>query len=522
MLRIFLLSNLGFATNLLLTLVFLAIGWLYLDSWTSDKDRRTYLARAIGLFLLSLTYLFNASGIESEVLVFASQIIKILSLSVVLVSLLAEDPVDALETGAFVFPFALTTDSLLPLSAALFLLIAITYLRKVHESGILQLRPPVWGFIFLFLAELASIAFFWSDAQVVFWNNVLSQYGPLWITVNGLQIIGGAILVIWAWGYLRFRVGPQILFSIVAVTFSVFFLATVSFTLLLLRNLENETLDNLETQAELVRFTIGRLESETETHARSAAEFSSLMSAIEDEDGETMFDIASNFLATHDSNLFKVTNAEGELIVSGEDSEAVGDSLIDDPLIKNALSNLPLSTLNTREGALVPEVLAEAAHPYYLTDDEEEEASPSGVIITGIVVDSAFVNELRDTTKLETTIFAGGVRSATTFASEDGTYNYVGTSLEDEVIENVVLENGSVYKGRKRIFNQPYYVAYIPIRGRADETIGIISTAQHQSALVDTLDQANRASFLATAILLLASLGPAYFVARFMKSNVEA
>src|SRR3990167_2918880 len=63
----FILQNIHFAINLFAALVFFAVFWLYFDAWTAKKTTIVGL-RFLGFIMLSLSYIIQASYIETTIL----------------------------------------------------------------------------------------------------------------------------------------------------------------------------------------------------------------------------------------------------------------------------------------------------------------------------------------------------------------------------------------------------------------------------------------------------------------------
>ena len=63
----FLLVNVHFTLNLLVTLVYFAVAWLYFDAWQGRKDFREG-SKCFGFFLLSLSFLVHSTAIEQSLL----------------------------------------------------------------------------------------------------------------------------------------------------------------------------------------------------------------------------------------------------------------------------------------------------------------------------------------------------------------------------------------------------------------------------------------------------------------------
>lgn len=516
-----LLSNtLYFALTLLGAFTFFAAGLLFFDSWQVDKHKRTPLLRALGFFLLALVYVYYASSQDIAFVTFVAQLLKISGLILILISLISEPllHVPKKENMALVIPFALPPlfYSLIPMSAVLMLLIAATYLRKATEGLDKQLKPAFLAFLFLGLSEVLRIGFFWSGTPVVFWSKTLAEFGPLWNIAHLIEFLGILILFIWIWGYVRFRLQIQLFVMTVALTIILFLSTTVFFTFLLLHNLENDTLSHLRTDVRVIQYAVERQEAEALAIATAVAENPDVKKALSDKNLNDLYNLTSRLILDYNINVLAVTDVTGRVVMRGEDKESVGDTLIFDPTVANAIKGHRLATVVSLEGAIAPRIQIKASVPIRNGSDT------TGVISTGFWVDSAFVDGVKNITGLEVSIFGNNKRAATTFIEPDGKTRFVGTLETNKNILSKVLEKGDIYVGAENIFNRPYYTAYAPLKTYPDKIIGMLFVGKLQTELYDTAQRSIRLTFLGSVILMLIFIIPAFFLSRYIKEHLEA
>jgi hypothetical protein len=507
-------ANFHFGINVFAAFVFFITGWLYLDSWKIDKKSKSNLIRSAGFFLLAASTITHASSLTMPTVTFSMQIVKIVSLSLIVGSLTIDPILHAPAKRASMFiPFVLLTDSLLPLSAVLFFLVALFYFRRSSEGREQQSMPVAFAFFFLSLAEFVNISLANSDTTIVFWSKLLAEYGVLWNISHILELAGIIILGLWVWKYLRFKTDLQLFITLVSSSLLIFVVMTATFTFLLLKNLETDTLGQLKTDMGVMQYALERLKSEALADAQAVTKNSDVQNAFLRGEDKKLFELTSGFMFAQKTNFLAVATSSGEVIIRAEDPEKTGDSLLEDSIFKSAVSGTPLVTVEIKEGAITPNIEILAADSF--TDN-------TGVVITGFSVDNAFVDGVKISTGLDTSVYSKDVRVATTFIAPDGKSRFVGTKETNDKILSTVLENGEVYAGPTKILNQPFYTAYAPIKNAEGESIGMLFVGKPQKELFDTAQRSIQLTFTISAFLVLLSIAPLYYVSRYIKENINA
>lgn len=96
----------------------------------------------------------------------------------------------------------------------------------------------------------------------------------------------------------------------------------------------------------------------------------------------------------------------------------------------------------------------------------------AGAVVAGTVVsEDVFVDRVKAVHKVDTTIFAGDVRVATT-VEQDGK-RVVGTKL-DSNIATTVLNNNMPFTGNANILGMPYVTYYQPLLGSDQKPVGVL------------------------------------------------
>lgn len=517
MLTQLILNNIHFILIVFAAFAFFTTGWLHLDSWLIEKKGKSFLFRGIGFLFLALAYLGHATTLELSVFTLSLQLLKILGLLLISATLFTE-PILSPPSAKILLPligFGTLEIATLPISAILFLIIALFYSLKATAGYEKQIRAPAFAFVALFLAESLQVAFVWQELPVVFWQNLLGKWGPVWLGQHLLEAIGVVILLVWTWGYLRFRTQVQMFILTVAGSLIVFTVTTSLFTFLLLKNLENDAFSHLTTDIKVLNYALGELESKTQTLAQVVASDNRLKEAVQSDNKEGLYEITSTFLIRENLSSLVVVSADGEVLMRAEDKENIGNNMAENLLFRSAVEGKPLATIQTSQG-IAPQVTVVAAAPITANN------SVVGVIINSSTIDSAFVDGVKEVTSLDITVFAGKSRAATTFVAPDGKSRFLLTEESNEKILKTVLEEGKIFVGATQVLNQPFLAAYSPLKTAEGKTIGMLFVGKYQTSLIETNRHSFELTFLGSVILIILSVIPAYLFSRYLKENLEA
>lgn len=525
----------SFTLNVFSAFVFFAVGLLYFDSWHAEIRKRTLLFRSAGFFLMALVGVLHAPSLDVPWLTLLAQIVRISGLILILASLIREPLLQPPHTVVpvkkaavithgrivYVIPFILPliSASLVPISAVLTLLIAATYLRKTTDGHEKQIRPVFWAFFFLGLSETLRVTFAWSDTAIVYWSKILMPYGVFWGIQRILQFTGICILAMWAWGYIRFRLQLQLFVSVMALSLTLFLTTTVFYTFLLLRNMEVDAFAHLETDVRVLEYSLESVKERTRSYAQTVAQDGAVRQALLSQDKPELYRLMTEYMISQNATTMLITSSSGGVIMRAEDKDRTNDSVASDSLVQHALTGESVSTVFYDKGITVPEVSVHAAVPVRVgtkTDD-----AIIGVVITGITIDSAFVDGVKAVTGLDVAVFGGNTRAATTFIAPDGKSRLVGTRETNSRVLDTVLGRGEVYVGSSQVLNRPFYTAYAPLVSYDKKFIGMLFVGKLQTTLIDAAKKSIELTFLGSIVLIILTLIPAYFLSRYLNDHTE-
>ncbi|MDF2616967.1 MAG: tap1, partial [Sedimentibacter sp.] len=155
-----------------------------------------------------------------------------------------------------------------------------------------------------------------------------------------------------------------------------------------------------------------------------------------------------------------VTDTKGTILSSTSETDIVGSNISGRDAIQNALSGDMYKGIGKDENSVYA---ANASSPVF------KNGAIIGAVYTSYNLDNTeFVDNLKELTGDEFTIFAGDTRINTTLV-QDGK-RVVGTTL-DPKIANVVINEKQEYTGKAKLFGKNFITAYYPIMSDDGKTV---------------------------------------------------
>lgn len=526
----FILENAHFALFLFSALVIFAIGWLYFDAGSGKRQWRV-LILSTGFILLSLSYLLEALILDNSIFIAsvpASGIVtllialtRILGYCLIIISQLI-DPIQPKPKVVSSFALgAFLTQALTINYAPLFypVLAAFTgflYLRRASIGFERHLREIGFGFIVLGLSGLFSLRALFENTDKVYLSEFAKPFGVVWYTEHLTLLAAVLILGHWVRRYLFERLQTQLFMYFNIATLVIFLLTTITFTFLLLKNLEAISLQQIETNAKMFNLNIESKKSETLSDAEVVAQNSQVIKDLKEKSHTALGDFSREFLLAKKESSLIIIDANGRVMARGEDKERNGDSFSEDPLFKRIISGTnDISTITVRNGAMAPEVTVKSA--VVIKDGAED----IGVVMAGSVIDNAFLDGIKKATGLDVSVYGNDQLSATTITAIDGSTRPIGIREEDQRIKTNVLQKGGSYTGSITLFNVPYSSTILPLKDVDNNPAGMIFVGQPEYNILQTAGRSIELTFIITAVLLVLSIIPAFIAARSIAYQVK-
>jgi hypothetical protein len=554
-------QNVHFAVSLFAALVFFAVFWLYFDAWTVKRSPKG-LIKCGAFLLLALSFIVDATVIEQSVLgtsilgavsETAAAILRMVGYVGIIISELL-DPLQPKPTQEGLVPAqftgkitietpvsqAVAADSalidtksngakassvvgfgslthaanlLLPLGT---FAIAALYWRRATTGLERHLKPIAVAFAFLTGFEILSLSGLWRTTSNPIIAKLTASFGPLWIAEQVFLLIGAVLLGTWVWRYLTQRFFSQLFMTFITLTLVIFLVTTVSFTFLLVNNVQKQSLSNLKTAANVLRYAIDAKKAETLADAGAVAENPGVIQSVIARDNKTLTSLTSNFLQDKKQSSLIITSSTGQVLMRAEDPSRYGDSLSSDTLIRRALINQSSSSIGTQGGVLAPLVYVKSATPI-----RDANKKIIGTITVGLVIDNAFVDGIKHSTGLDSAIYASNIRSATTFLAPDGISRLIGVKDTNPAVQKTVLKNGKSFDGSVTVLNRQFLAVYAPLKDVDNTTVGMLFIGVPQSSVLQTAGHSVQLTFMVTVVLLLLAVAPAYLVSKYITKQLN-
>jgi hypothetical protein len=535
-------QNLHFIVSLLMALAAFSVFWLIFDA---GKDRREAkeLFKWVGFLLLAVGFLLYAAIVNQSSfnqlpwnshLAFISQLVRLGGyISIVIGQLLdpiqkipktesieeimGDDLVQSDQTKKLAAGFgvgSITWQSLLPLSS---FGVAFLYWRRATAGLERHLKPVATVFLWLTSFELFSLAAnIWQSSTNPLLSHWVSAFGYFWIIAQISLLIAAVLLERWVWTYLVKRLQNQLFIVFTALTAVIFSISTVSFSYLLMNNVQQSSLANLTTSSQVLSQALSSKGAEILADASILSENSGIISAVTAKDHNQLNSLTNNFLVNKRLTSFVITSSDGEILLQGSNPDQWGQSISSNPIFQHAVLGDSVQSMSTQQGILAPTVLIEAATPI-----KNSSGDIVGIAITEDAIDSTFLDGIKHSTGLDSAIYAGDIRSATTFVAPDGISRSIGVSEPSKQVQQEVLINAQTFKGSLNVLNRSYIVVYAPLKDVNNNVIGMILTAQTQQTLLSTIAHSIELTFLVAVCLLLIMIFPVYFLAKRMARQFQ-
>ena len=207
------------------------------------------------------------------------------------------------------------------------------------------------------------------------------------------------------------------------------------------------TMENLEVSEQGVMNTLEEWSSELQYSTLVLADKTRLSAALASENYETADSLTTEQKKLLDIDYLLTTDTRG-IVVGGS---AKGKNLSHSYAVKSALNG---TAAGAYESSDFFDYSLVYAYPI------KKDGTIVGTVVgTFSLSDQEFVDIIKNTYKVECTIFNGNVRSSTTLGA-----NLVGTKLDNASITNKVLKNGGRYEGYNKINGEQYMTIYVPIK----------------------------------------------------------
>lgn len=541
-------QNIHFALSLFAALVFFAVFWLYFDAWLAHHTKNLQNTILwVGFLLVSLSFVIYATIVEQTNLGHAdtggltavlSSGLRLVGYAAIIVGQIleplqkkpethdiveivkeeeADTPAPKAKKLAAAAPFSVSNSFgmvfALPMAA---LAVAALYFRRATTGIERHLRPMSYAFDFLFLFELLSLTSLFRSTSNPALFDLVKAFGPLWILSLICLLVATIITGQWVWKYLTERFLSQLFMTFTSTILIVFLITTVSFTFLLLRSVQSDALNNLETATSVLNYALSSKNAETQADAEAVAANPAVIQAIASKDHKTLDSLMSTVLEDKKLTSLVITTVDAQVLLRAEDPTRWGDSISSDTLVRRALIGTNSSTVTSQNAVLAPVISIRSVIPV-----RNSTGQIIGTASASVAVDNAFVDGIKHATGLDSAVYSGNVRSATTLTGPDGTSRILGVKETNQDVQTTVLKQGKTFKGPLDILNRRYLAVYAPLKDVDNTVVGMLFIGQPEVDILQTSTYLISLTFVVSVVLLALAILPAYLLARHISHQLE-
>ncbi len=260
----------------------------------------------------------------------------------------------------------------------------------------------------------------------------------------------------------------------------------------------------------VVAAQVNDLQDEFLKQAKLAAGLEELAKGVAEGNTPVLQKAGARLIAELHADLMTITDINGVIIARGH-STKFGDSGLDQETVRRALKGQ--SSVGIVTGTVVPFSLRAGAPVYW------QGQLVGSVAIGASLARESMVDDIKERTGLEVTIFNNDTRIMTTIITKDGK-RALGTTIQNPGVIEEVLRQGKGYNAVNTILGSTYQSYYWPIKNMADKIVGMWFIGKPVSILEAAEKNVFLSILVVTGVLLPLLLLVSWFAARALVSPI--
>lgn len=405
-----------------------------------------------------------------------------------------------------------------PLIANFFIIISIMFIsvtlylqikryidKKDNINAAVYFLYPLIAWMFLLFRDIALFLYNLPENNIVFLQDFSFAFGRAWQASIAFTFLAFIFLAMWIWEFIKPRFYLRTIVSFLTVSVVVSTLGSFIFTILTFTIVEKNNLQTLEEAAQTQHLIMEDRSNTGLILARTIASDPELANSVVTDEYYDLLDSSEDQLLISGVDIYRIYDSSGTVVASPSDEREQNEYFGDDKYVKYVLeNNSPISTFDLEDHVLAPLIISRGIYP--ITKGNKT----IGAIEIGYRFDNAFVDFSKTRTGLDTSVYSGDTRSATTIYRLDGVSRWIGTKESDQEILDAVLEEGLTFKISHEQLGRLYYTAFVPIRESEGDVIGMVSVGNVTAELIESARQQLLNSFLILSFLSLFAGGAGY------------
>lgn len=276
------------------------------------------------------------------------------------------------------------------------------------------------------------------------------------------------------------------------------------------RGFDTEARDNITLFQRVVEKQVEAEKTDLAQTTQALAARAAVVEAVAKRDAKALKALLKHQLDIHKVDTILATDEKGVCIVRAHDEKA-GDSVLNLLSVASALKDKPMVGI---ERGNVVKFAIRAAYPI----------KHNGEIIGSVAVGNSltgekFVDEIKDLTGMEVTIFDQDTRAATTVMKEG--QRAIGTKMDNPKVLESVLQKGESFHATNVILGKPYETAYWPLKDGNGKTEGMFFIGKERKVIEATKSSITQLMLLAGVAICVIMGAVGLFFARSLATPLK-
>ncbi len=392
------------------------------------------------------------------------------------------------------------------IETTLWLTASLLALRRANV-GLERHMYPLTRILFVFsghsLIETLKTAGY--QTNIPFIHSLSQPFGPIWVVEKIILLIATLMLIKWVSYYLLKQFQSQIFIALTSSSVLIFLTVTISFTSLLLKNIQTDRYSQLKSEMDLMRYVLENKSAELAAYTKLSASSPSTIPLVESKNRQELIPIAESIATSKGVSSVMFLDKDQKVLVRAENPNQFGDS---------PLSNSFTARLKSGKSVVSP-VLDQISDTSVISIQSAEPIQTTSGIVGFLVIkfplDFIYLDSVSQTTGLNLTLFTSGKSVATTILSPDSKIPIINQDLPKAPIP---------WSGEYE-FGERYYLTHIEELVDLDNNpLAHLATSIPNSSILETASRSLQTSYLACIILLVVSIVPSFLIARHITKQI--
>lgn len=278
-------------------------------------------------------------------------------------------------------------------------------------------------------------------------------------------------------------------------------ISSVFYDTILKNKLDDSIVKAIEQSGKSTNMAVDKMVNELELYGKIATNNLILLESIKDNNRNslenTMDSIYKDLSKTTNIDIFEVGDENGVVLYRAHNPKKYGDDKSELPLYKKSLIGEISVGVEYGNSGLAFRVIT----PLKLDD------SIVGTITTGYYLNNSIVEQIKQISGMEISIFIGKKAVASTILDDNKNFESLITLNNNEILDSV-LENGKIYIGEEQIQGKSFFVQYKPLITSDGNIEGVLFDGYN----LEDINLLKKNMILIQIFIVIVSLGISYII----------